>query len=100
METDFLGIHERDLDPQTSEEDTGGRRQDSGISYVRSFNSAMAFLEQDVYHAAIHVLQGCTRGEAKKLSLMNTHLLDSNLYQPLMPLRPIRNASVSTYGEG
>lgn len=56
----------------------------------RRFNSAVAFLEQGAYHAAIHILQGCARGEAKKLSLMNTHLLDSNLYQPLMPLRPIR----------
>ncbi|URE41493.1 hypothetical protein MUK42_35502, partial [Musa troglodytarum] len=33
------------------------------LSFIRNFNSAVAFLEQDVFHAAIHVVQGCLRGE-------------------------------------
>uniref|UniRef100_A0A804KA09 Uncharacterized protein n=1 Tax=Musa acuminata subsp. malaccensis TaxID=214687 RepID=A0A804KA09_MUSAM len=43
---------------------------------LRRFNSAVVFLEQGAYHAAIHI----SRGEAKKLSLMNTQ---SSRFQPI-----------------
>ncbi|CAL9148581.1 unnamed protein product [Musa hybrid cultivar] len=47
---------------------------------LRRFNIAVAFLEQGAYYAAIHILQGCSRGEGKKLSLMNTR---SSRFQPV-----------------
>ncbi|URE26928.1 hypothetical protein MUK42_35560 [Musa troglodytarum] len=89
----FLGNSREGFGPADVE--GGHRREPPGFRH-RRFNSAVAFLEQGAYHAAIHILQGCARGEANKLSFMNTHLLDSNRYQPLMPLRPISNMPNAT----
>ncbi|URE26932.1 hypothetical protein MUK42_35560 [Musa troglodytarum] len=85
----FLGNSREGFGPADVE--GGHRREPPGFRH-----SAVAFLEQGAYHAAIHILQGCARGEANKLSFMNTHLLDSNRYQPLMPLRPISNMPNAT----
>ncbi|URE41492.1 hypothetical protein MUK42_35502 [Musa troglodytarum] len=60
METDFLGIHEGFGPAGVG---GGHRREPPRFSFIRNFNSAVAFLEQDVFHAAIHVVQGCLRGE-------------------------------------